>query len=441
MLISILPSFMLGYVKNMKCRKLAGLLSLLIFTLVGMNDSVCAKEVIVHAVLFYSPSCPHCHKVIQEDLPPIIEKYGEQVIIIGINTQAVEGQEIYLAMTEYFELPPERKGVPTLVVGEIVLVGSLEIPQQLPGIIDKGLEEGGIDWPTIPGLADLIADSIAMATAQAEYSPQITQIVPEPSAEINSSKTTATADPTMHSEFETNTPGVTKTVYLGFTSQKGVKSTPTILGRQLSQEGSISFDEQLEDQSITEKFMRDPIGNTSSVIVLSGMLVCVFVVGVHLNFPHITSHTWPLWVIPTLAMVGLIVAGYLSYVEVTQTEAVCGPVGDCNTVQQSHYALLFGMIPIGLLGLLGYLAITIAWGIQHYGPVRLRKYAGLGVWFMALVGTLFSVYLTFLEPFVIGATCAWCLTSAIVMTLIFLAATSYTKRDLVALFNLIYDSP
>jgi len=39
---------------------------------------------------------------------------------------------------------------------------------------------------------------------------------------------------------------------------------------------------------------------------------------------------------------------------------------------------------------------------------------GLGA--LALGGTLFSIYLTFLEPFVIGATCAWCLASAILMT-------------------------
>ena len=42
---------------------------------------------------------------------------------------------------------------------------------------------------------------------------------------------------------------------------------------------------------------------------------------------------------------------------------------------------------------------------------------------MTAGGVLFSIYLTFLEPFVIGATCAWCITSAIIMTLIFLAST------------------
>ena len=42
---------------------------------------------------------------------------------------------------------------------------------------------------------------------------------------------------------------------------------------------------------------------------------------------------------------------------------------------------------------------------------------------MAWFGVLFSIYLTFLEPFVIGASCAWCLSSAIVMTLILWAST------------------
>ena len=44
---------------------------------------------------------------------------------------------------------------------------------------------------------------------------------------------------------------------------------------------------------------------------------------------------------------------------------------------------------------------------------------------MTIGGTLFSIYLTFLEPFIIGATCAWCLTSSIIMTvLLWLSAGS-----------------
>ena len=62
-----------------------------------------------------------------------------------------------------------------------------------------------------------------------------------------------------------------------------------------------------------------------------------------------------------LAIVGLVAAAYLAYVETAAVTAVCGPVGDCNTVQQSAYARLFGVLPIGVLGLAGYAAILGAW--------------------------------------------------------------------------------
>jgi uncharacterized membrane protein len=47
---------------------------------------------------------------------------------------------------------------------------------------------------------------------------------------------------------------------------------------------------------------------------------------------------------------------------------------------------------------------------------------------MAWIGIFFSIYLTFLEPFVIGATCAWCITSALIMTAIFLLSTQPAKQ-------------
>jgi uncharacterized membrane protein len=125
------------------------------------------------------------------------------------------------------------------------------------------------------------------------------------------------------------------------------------------------------------------------------------------------------WVIPVLCLIGLVVSGYLAYVETAHVEAVCGPVGDCNTVQQSPYARLFGVLPVGVLGVAGYVTILLTWGIGRITRQRLAAYASLAILGMTTFGVLFSIYLTFLEPFVIGATCAWCLTSAIIMTALF----------------------
>jgi uncharacterized membrane protein len=117
------------------------------------------------------------------------------------------------------------------------------------------------------------------------------------------------------------------------------------------------------------------------------------------------------------------VAAYLSWVEVTGATAVCGPVGDCNTVQQSSFAKLGGLVPVGVLGLIGYVVLLVAWGVGTAGPQRHRVRAQRLLWAAALAGTVFSVYLTFLEPFVIGATCAWCITSALLITTLLLVAT------------------
>ena len=132
------------------------------------------------------------------------------------------------------------------------------------------------------------------------------------------------------------------------------------------------------------------------------------------------ANRWVDIAIPILSIIGLGVAIYLTYVEFTHLQALCGPVGDCNAVQSSPYAKLFGVIPIGLVGAIGYIAILIAWFWRHFRTDSLARIAGPAMFGMALFGTLFSIYLTYLELFVIHAVCIWCLSSAIIITLLML---------------------
>jgi len=122
--------------------------------------------------------------------------------------------------------------------------------------------------------------------------------------------------------------------------------------------------------------------------------------------------------IPVLAIVGLGVAFYLTYVETQNVAAVCGPVGDCNAVQTSPFAKLFGFLPVGLLGALGYVAILVSWAVARRSEETAGRLAALGIFGMALFGVLFSIYLTYLELYIIKAVCMWCLTSAVIMSLV-----------------------
>jgi uncharacterized membrane protein len=111
-----------------------------------------------------------------------------------------------------------------------------------------------------------------------------------------------------------------------------------------------------------------------------------------------------------VACIGLGIAIYLTYVHYTGGNVACTNSG-CHTVQTSVYAKL-GAIPVPVLGLVGYLGILASLVLL---PGDLGRLAGFG---MALIGFLFSGYLTYRELFTIKAICEWCVGSAVCMTLL-----------------------
>ncbi len=110
------------------------------------------SESIVRAVLFWSETCPHCHEVMTHHLPPLEEKYGDRLEIKTIEVSEQANYQLWNAAMEAFQVPPGQRGVPMLFIGDTVLVGSVEIPERLPGLIEQYLAAGGVDYPAIPGL-------------------------------------------------------------------------------------------------------------------------------------------------------------------------------------------------------------------------------------------------------------------------------------------------
>ena len=109
-----------------------------------------------------------------------------------------------------------------------------------------------------------------------------------------------------------------------------------------------------------------------------------------------------------LAAVGLIIGAYLTWTHFLGVAPVCiSGSGGCETVQSSRYATIFG-VPVSTLGVVAYAGLLLSAALR--GEVGV--YLGL---LISLVGSLFSVYLTYLEVFVIHALCQWCLASAAIM--------------------------
>jgi uncharacterized membrane protein len=181
----------------------------------------------------------------------------------------------------------------------------------------------------------------------------------------------------------------------------------------------------------------DLIQTKGATALYAGVVFLVFVLNILIPILRITGKTlhplvldWYKWSILISSIGGLVVAGYLTFVEATGGPVVCGPSQGCEAVQNSKYAILFGVLPIGVLGLVGYVAILIAWVAWQFGPESIRKLASLAIWGMSIFGVLFSVYLTFLEPFVIGATCMWCISSAVLMITLLLLSTPAAQQAL-----------
>jgi uncharacterized membrane protein len=181
---------------------------------------------------------------------------------------------------------------------------------------------------------------------------------------------------------------------------------------------------QFDSQTVTA----EPVwsGMTLAWILMVFMVAALgFTIwGVYRAFQGYPVWRWPGWVwnsIPILALLGLAVAAYLTYIDTTFIPAICGPVGDCNAVQNSRYARLFDVIPVGLFGATGYIAILASWIYPNLRKDSLSGYSSVAILGMAGFGVLYSIYLTYLEIFVIRAVCIWCLSSALIITLILLA--------------------
>jgi uncharacterized membrane protein len=112
-----------------------------------------------------------------------------------------------------------------------------------------------------------------------------------------------------------------------------------------------------------------------------------------------------------LALLGLAISAYLTWVHYAGIEPVCSGISDCERVQSSDYAELVG-VPVALIGVLGYATILAS--------LRARVEVTALLSYLAVA---FSGYLTWAELFQIDAICQWCVASALVTVAIAVLAT------------------
>jgi uncharacterized membrane protein len=111
-----------------------------------------------------------------------------------------------------------------------------------------------------------------------------------------------------------------------------------------------------------------------------------------------------------LTVIGIGIASYLTYTHYAGIKVACLSSGGCETVQASRWSKVDG-VPVALLGLIGYVLIFLSLAVRG----DIGRIGGFG---LTLVGFLFSAYLTYRELFSIHAICQWCVSSAVIMTVL-----------------------
>jgi uncharacterized membrane protein len=128
-----------------------------------------------------------------------------------------------------------------------------------------------------------------------------------------------------------------------------------------------------------------------------------------------------------LSLVGLFVSAYLYLYKIGRIGTLACGSGGCETVQTSVWSRFAG-VEVSLIGIVGY-ALLFAVALVGLRPEQAaRRWPGQLLAGLAAGGVLFTIYLTYVELFVIHAICRWCVGSAVIIVGLFALALLGLRR-------------
>jgi len=128
-----------------------------------------------------------------------------------------------------------------------------------------------------------------------------------------------------------------------------------------------------------------------------------------------------------LSLVGLFVSAYLYLYKIGRIGTLACGSGGCETVQTSVWSRFAG-IEVSLIGIAGYALLFIVALVGLRPEQAARRWPAQLLAALAAGGVLFTIYLTYLELFVIHAICRWCVGSAVIIVGLFALALLGLRR-------------
>ena len=140
-----------------------------------------------------------------------------------------------------------------------------------------------------------------------------------------------------------------------------------------------------------------------------------------------TTAVWPYALAAVVSLVGLADAIYLTIEHLAGRSLQCTVVTGCNEVLASSYATIGG-IPLAALGAFAYFVVFSLATLSAFGYARVRTLLAVVVALMFA----FTLWLLYVQAFLLRAFCQYCLLSAAVTVLlagILLASRLFWKAD------------
>ena len=131
-------------------------------------------------------------------------------------------------------------------------------------------------------------------------------------------------------------------------------------------------------------------------------------------------------IVAALALAGIFISIYLTLYKLGVIGELSCSIGSCETVNSSRWSVFLGL-PVSAWGLFFYLDVFVLALVGTIPRLENERLLSIVLAAQAAIGVLFSAWLTYLELAVIHAICIWCVTSAIVVLLIFFVSVADLK--------------
>jgi uncharacterized membrane protein len=126
-------------------------------------------------------------------------------------------------------------------------------------------------------------------------------------------------------------------------------------------------------------------------------------------------------IVAALALAGIFISLYLTLYKLGIIGELSCSIGSCETVNTSRWSRFLGL-PVAAWGLLFYLDVFAVATLSTFPRFEDERAFSIVLVAQSIVGVLFSAWLTYIELGVIHAICIWCVTSAVIVTLILIVS-------------------